>query len=347
MSRITALTGLLVAIILPASVAVADADAARALLKDKGLMRVGSYYFLPGETQLAETLEELKPLQHKIKQAKELHARQEAQMGKARTALLAATQERNRLQVMLAATPSCKSKDCTRIILRMNEVTGRMNLLRSQMQEVEETGGAGSQVAQAREEYTNKVLTARRIEGETRQAYARLASDAQVSAAIEELARAENRKFQLGPRRVFDNNTRSLNRYAAALRMGDIELREDRGVYWVDVVLNGNVVKPMVFDTGASLISLPADYAEALGLRPSDADPVVMMQIADGSFHQARQMTLESVRVGEFSAEAVECVVLPPDMKDAPPLLGQSFINNFSYQIHPASNKLTLTALKK
>jgi aspartyl protease family protein len=240
-----------------------------------------------------------------------------------------------------------KEKDAREIAVRLNDVINGINMIRMQLDEGEEASGVRGEVARAREEYTNKILSARRIEGDTRDAYGKLAGDAEVAAAMKELGGIEKRTYQLGPRKVFDSNARRLERYSAAIKMGDIELRPDSGVYWVDVVLNGNVVKPMIFDTGASLISLPADYAEALGLRPSDADPVVIMQIADGSRFEARRMTLESVRVGEFTADAIECVVLPPEMKDAPPLLGQSFINNFSYQIHPGSNKLTLTALKK
>ena len=44
-------------------------------------------------------------------------------------------------------------------------------------------------------------------------------------------------------------------------------------------------------------------------------------------------MTISTVRVGPFTANNVDCVVLPPDKRGVPLLLGQSFINQFTHKV--------------
>ena len=44
-------------------------------------------------------------------------------------------------------------------------------------------------------------------------------------------------------------------------------------------------------------------------------------------------MTIDTVRVGPFTVNNVDCAVLPPDKRDVPLLLGQSFINQFTHKI--------------
>jgi predicted aspartyl protease len=44
-----------------------------------------------------------------------------------------------------------------------------------------------------------------------------------------------------------------------------IQLRSDNGVFWVDVTLNGKVTIPMVFDTGAGIVSLGEEDAAKAG----------------------------------------------------------------------------------
>ena len=54
----------------------------------------------------------------------------------------------------------------------------------------------------------------------------------------------------------------------------------------VDVTLasrNNKVTKPMIFDTGAALTMIPARLAEEIGLKPSQADPDIRCETADGT----------------------------------------------------------------
>jgi hypothetical protein len=64
-----------------------------------------------------------------------------------------------------------------------------------------------------------------------------------------------------------------------------------------------------------------------------EAVPVIAT-VADGSKVNSKQVVLDSVRVGKFKAEHVECVVLPPEAKNAPTLLGMTFLSRFNFSIN-------------
>jgi aspartyl protease family protein len=51
---------------------------------------------------------------------------------------------------------------------------------------------------------------------------------------------------------------------------------------------------------------------------------------------------LASVRVGKFTAENVECVVLGEQAINAPPLLGMSFLGQFKFELDAAQSLLKL-----
>jgi clan AA aspartic protease (TIGR02281 family) len=101
----------------------------------------------------------------------------------------------------------------------------------------------------------------------------------------------------------------------------------------------------MILDTGASALSLPHLFAKDLGITVTDADPIVQLQMADGKLVDARRVSLQSVQVGEFICNDVEAFVLPEDLSAASPLLGNSFLSNFTYEIDPVRGKLILSRL--
>ncbi|SIO37009.1 clan AA aspartic protease, TIGR02281 family [Singulisphaera sp. GP187] len=90
-----------------------------------------------------------------------------------------------------------------------------------------------------------------------------------------------------------------------------IPLKKDGGVYWLDVSFNGKT-KSLVYDTGASSISISLAMAAEIGLKPRKGDEDVSCQVADGSIVSARKTTVASVKVGKFAVTNVECVVVPP-----------------------------------
>ena len=112
-----------------------------------------------------------------------------------------------------------------------------------------------------------------------------------------------------------------------------VEMRRKGGVFEVDVTLNGKVTTPMIFDTGASLVTLSAEFAAKIGLNPQPTDQTIQLHDATGGVTAAKKMTISTVRVGPFTVNNVDCAVLPPDKRDVPLLLGQSFINQFTHKV--------------
>jgi predicted aspartyl protease len=81
-------------------------------------------------------------------------------------------------------------------------------------------------------------------------------------------------------------------------------------------------------------------------LDPERGKPV-RVQVADGTTSLARQVTMPVVRVGRFEARNVECTVLPIGAGEATPLLGQTFLGEYSYRIDAGERMLLLSGQPK
>ena len=112
-----------------------------------------------------------------------------------------------------------------------------------------------------------------------------------------------------------------------------IKLTEDSGTFLVSVLIDGKHTQEMVVDSGATSISLPFAMAKEMGLEPNSGDRKVRVQLADGSEVDGFLKTIPTVRVGKFTVDDVECIVLSPAAVKAMPLLGMSFLGNFKFEI--------------
>jgi len=106
----------------------------------------------------------------------------------------------------------------------------------------------------------------------------------------------------------------------------------------VEVTLNDRVTAPFVVDTGASDISIPAAVADQLGIRIGPDTPYRRYTTANGVIAKPL-VTLDSVQAGEARLEHVTASI-NATMQIG--LLGGGFFNNFTFQIDPASNAITL-----
>ena len=103
-----------------------------------------------------------------------------------------------------------------------------------------------------------------------------------------------------------------------------IPLVKHGGVYWLDVTFNGGKTRRLVYDTGASSISLSLLMAAELGLAPQPGDPEVMAQVADGRLVKAKGRRSASVKVGKFTVTDVEATIETPAARPHGRLLGQA-----------------------
>ncbi|KLI65155.1 retropepsin-like aspartic protease family protein [Aurantiacibacter marinus] len=113
--------------------------------------------------------------------------------------------------------------------------------------------------------------------------------------------------------------------------------REVDGHFYADVTVDG-VPSRMLVDTGASVIALTGDDAEAIGLH---WDPSTVAVVAQGASGPVRgvQTRLSTVTLGNFEARDVDALIIPEGLGIS--LLGQSFLSTVD-SVEIAGDKMVL-----
>ena len=324
-------------------VARAEEKSADNFLKRQGLRRVGTSYVLGGERELTEGLRALEPLQKKLTEAARKEEAFDEFVDTSNQQVRAAIEERRRLAMMLMRDIPLAEK--VKVASRMAALTDQIELLRTDKRSEKAGRQVRSRLAKLKEEYCRALLELRALVDRTLAQYEVLAGDERVRAALAEIGEIRGRPATLGPRRIFLHKVGQLEELESVIFTANLQLRADQGIFWIDAVINERFIKPMIFDTGASLVCISRSFAAEVGLHPGDTDPTVQMGIADGTTVEGKLMRIESLRVGKFVVQDVECVVLGPEAADAPPLLGHSFLRHFKHEINPDTGMLTLTKM--
>lgn len=105
---------------------------------------------------------------------------------------------------------------------------------------------------------------------------------------------------------------------------GEVVLpRSDDGHFYADVMVDSASTR-MLVDTGASVVALTAEDADAMGVAwdPEQVRPVA--RGANGAVFGV-EVTLERVQVGGLEAHGVQAIVVPEGLGIS--LLGQSFLS--------------------
>lgn len=95
------------------------------------------------------------------------------------------------------------------------------------------------------------------------------------------------------------------------------------GHFYADVTIDGTSAQ-MLVDTGASMVALTGEDAEAIGVEWNEADIRPVARGANGAVYGVSVM-LERVQLGQLEAQNVEAVVIPQGLGIS--LLGQSFLS--------------------
>jgi clan AA aspartic protease (TIGR02281 family) len=352
------LVGLFVMVALAAGVRAAPAatDSPEDLLKARGLKRVGSTYVVAAESDVQKKTTELKALSNQLAMAARRQAGAEQQGEDEKGMLRALLQRRVELnQQITAFDQEIRNFGAAPVLVRQrNQVVTEYNGLLDQINLLRAGEGSDpklqdqllAEVSKRRERYIQAVLDLRQLMDAATKSYAELAADAAVKDALDALGRTSKAKPKLGPSGQFTTNVKLLERVERSVISDAVDLHKQGGVFWVNATFNGKVVKPMVSDTGAALTMLPSKLAAEIGLKPSDSDPIVRCETADGTVVEARRMTVPSLRVGRFVVNAVECAVMPAGKGDISPLLGQSFHRHFTYKFTPESGHLVMSRVE-
>lgn len=307
-------------------------------LQQAGLTRSGDVYVLPGEK---EVLDGMKSLQQEKRQAdSETRTRKAVYTQEATKRKLMESDDRewHTLEDKLSLVTDVSIHN--RIVLRMNRLVTEMKEAQRAQKDLEEKASKLSTSAQNK--FVDDLAALSEKSDSLMEKYKSLSDDAGVKSAIAAAGPGGSTKVALGPSPQFAEATAELKKWQSAVESEAIPLREESGTRVVDVLLNGEHFL-MGLDTGASEISLSAEVAEKLNLKPGENDPTIQLELADGNTIQGKQMSLKSVRVGRFTVDDVACVVLDKGLPKAPLILGNSFLNHFIVKVDPAKNELQLT----
>ena len=113
--------------------------------------------------------------------------------------------------------------------------------------------------------------------------------------------------------------------------------RAGDGHFYADVTVNGTSAL-MLVDTGASIVALTGEDAEAMGVEWDPADVKPVAQGANGAVYGVN-VTLDQVQLGQLEAQKVEAVVVPEGLGIS--LLGQSFLSKID-NVQMVDDKMVL-----
>jgi clan AA aspartic protease (TIGR02281 family) len=337
------LSRILAALFLVGSVAALAADKPDDVLKAKGIRKVGSGSLaLTDETTLTKMLADALKLKKTAIEAGQALAIGENKAVHAKNLILEKTQQRRQIRAQLDLVKDNVELH-NKLVDAHDELGDQITLLEN-TDFAKEAKPLREAANTAREAYIEHVLEMRKLTDKIERLYTDLAEDAAVKGALDELNKAGG-KFALTPSRTFVANQKNLKKLEDAVLSETIPLRGDNDTFNVSAVLNGKYTKELCIDSGASLVSLPYKMAAEIGATPKAADQDVTLQLADGREIIAKLVTVNSIRVGKFTVEKVECAVMPENLPDSAPILGMSFLKNFSFKIDSDTSKLTMTKI--
>lgn len=336
----------LVSIVSRAQEADDEAKSAEKVLAAKGLKKFGASLVALEETELNKTFRVIPKLKRSVRDAEKALAAVGKKAAANKKLITVYTQKRRQINAALAKGGLTFNQQNQAITL-YNELGDRIRLLIENGGMEKQLKAARGERNKAREAYIGHVLNMRKLAEKIRKTYADATADEEAKVAVAKLNQATGKNFALKESTRFLANLRSLKRLEDSVLSERIDLRTDGSdTYYVSVVLNGKYTKELCLDSGSSLISLPYKMAREVGLNPDSSNEEIILVLADGRRVTAKLMKLSKVRVGKFELEDVECAVMPATLTEAAPILGMSFLRNFSFKIDSGENKLTMTKVE-
>ncbi|WP_442483126.1 TIGR02281 family clan AA aspartic protease [Aeoliella sp. SH292] len=328
---------------LAASATQADEKSAIATLEAAGYKVTGSKLTTEPETEINADLKEINKLRKELLTATRELSKVQSQVDQHKANIAQITHQEVQLSTQLANVRQGDVESNNRIVGALNALQGQKNLMNGQTPQGEEAlAKSRAGWSKAREAYLQLVLDLREKVEAASELYEKNCEDDSLKAAVEELNKSTGKSYSIDTPRTFLSAVRKLESLEDEVLTESISLRRQGNTLYVSVMVNGKYDKEMVVDSGASLILLPAAAAKELGVEPTKEDPQVELVMADGRTVSGRLVTLEEVRVGQFTVKEVEAAVLGPEAVSAEPLLGMSFLGNFKFELDAKAGTLTM-----
>ena len=322
-------------------------ESAKATLEAAGFIVSGSRLTTEGERELSAAVRETSKLKKELLDATRELAGVRAKMDQFKGQMNALTRQQVQLSTQLANVRPGDAATNNRLVGALQALQGQLDLLKGQVPQAEETlAKARGGWNKAREAYLAEVLKIRELANTATALHEESMKDEKLQAAVEELSEATGKEFTLEIPRTLASAIRKLEKIEDDVLTEAISLRRQRNTLYANVVVNGKYDKEMVVDSGASMVCLPLKVAKELGVDVTPDDPKIQLVMADGRTIEGTMVTLDEVRVGQFTVEDVEAAVLGPEATNAEPLLGMSFLGNFKFELDAKAGTLTMVNIE-
>lgn len=313
----------------------------RESLEEAGLKVTSSSLSLPEEQELGKAIREMAKQKKAMMLAdREIFAAQrDIDALKAEHSRLVA-QHKN-LSIQLSHVTDVATNN--RIVGAANATAAELTQLREHQTQYEDRlAEARKKAAALRDGYLLDVLDLRAKANAVTEKWAALAADAKLKDAVGAINEALGTKLSLGPAASFAANLKQLKIMEDAITSEAIRLDKEHNTLWVDVTINGTHRHRMIVDSGANTVTLSDKAARDMGIKVDGSGEPMNFQVADGSVVSGMIIKLDSVRVGRFTVEDVECCVLGPEARNAPLLLGMTFLGQFKFEVDANQSELKL-----
>jgi clan AA aspartic protease (TIGR02281 family) len=320
----------------------ANASGPEDIFKAKGLSKVGFLLITAREAEIHAAANSVRALKYKV--ATEISAR--AGLSKAVDAAAAVVEK---LDAELARIDQQMQKAKKNVAEHNRLVEPYNTTLREYKQRkaaLDELRRKMAKIEDSQERLTELTTSSVRQADAALAAYAAMEKDPVLKSAIDNYNKHAPQQIKLGPSGAFSGDAGFLKKFAAEMIADGVPARMDGGVPVVAVTINGTT-RDMIWDSGASYLSLSSETAAEFGLHATASDRTVMTTIADGRQVAHQLIVVPAVRVGPFIAENVECLISPPGPNRKPDLLGGSFQRHFICRLDQQAGVIHLTPISQ
>ena len=334
---------------MPASVESDGEKSARAALEQLGLRISSTGLVLVDETKFGKMLRDIMDLRKNLKTTQGALVQQEKHASDLKKQIAGLMALDVNLNAQLANLRPGDATTNNKLVGAINANRSQVELLRSSLQQQDEAIKTARAAAnEAREAFIQAILYMRTTADSLSQQYARLTASDEAKQALQQWNSASGKSLELAESRNFRQLLKRLKALEETVLSEEIPLRRvGGGSLIVSVVIDGKHTQEMVLDSGANLVTLPQEVADKCGIKIGPDDPRIVMSLADGSRITGRLVSINSVRVGKFTAENVQCAVLGAEAANAPSLLGMSFLENFKFQVDAAKGTLKIVQIRE
>ena len=318
-------------------------EAAEAVLEKKGFRVSSDGLQVPEEVELKNRLRDLPQLKKPVIDAQWRLEKAQSQFDENKNAIQRLIEANQQLNTRLAVINPTQITLNNKLVAALQANKAQIVLLQKRDKELDEQlKVAQANVGHARNEFVETVMDLRTTVVGVVAKYEESGKDKEVVAAVASLNEAMPGTYVLGESRTLAASIRQLEKLEEQIYSEAIPLRVEGGRRFVSAVINGTHSHEMIVDAAASLVILPIGIAGECGIQVKDTDPTAVLTLADGKKIPGKVVTLESIRVGQFTAKDVKCAVLGIEALNAKPLLGKNFLEKFKYEIDPQSNTMML-----